>query len=669
MSWPMSEFFGSKDLADCEVLLYVEQGTEEQPRAKRAKLASSGSSSSVKKVVKRLPGHKLALKAAGSRFRSLLDPENVPPQEATPLKQSKDGSKPQPSRGWFPWSNSHQAPGKSTSKDCQSQTSQAAVRTTVLEINIRKDSWLPAALSALQYFYAGPSTLSNAEQAVLCPMVVLGAELGARTLVEAVLDQLLLLGNEQCGFKLGQETEKALMSLQKDELAMLKAEYGAKFDKCGVRLGQETEKALVSLQKDELAMLKAEYGAKFDLVYSAMQSCVLAEYQDLEAAWCEDVRRKSFLALPYEAVIHVLQSKQTQVASENTACLAAGVWLANHRDSTSDEEALALLESIKLQHCSPSFLANVLPRLPLWGLLDKGRMIDLLYLMGHEATGWAFPKSSSISVGGRQEILAPHRPKSSMTEVNIQWEVTQETVQKALLSDSNKNGQMGILNSQLVHFAGFVWSLQLSLPVPPHVKASSSLEREVEEGQEEQEEGDEAGSSDMEDCDSPGGSEEEEEEEVEEVDGTESGDDEVKEEEVEDEVEELAGTESGDDLVKEEKPVPSQSALWTIVCQVPQVPVVRGASLGSFSANSQRHPAMAHCCHMTTTERPSDRTGTLELPKQHSTCHRAVLAVNTKPGDTLSPDCSSRVVLKADLSKLDKEWRLTCVSKVVGPIV
>jgi hypothetical protein len=81
------------------------------------------------------------------------------------------------------------------------------------------------------------------------------------------------------------------------------------------------------------------------------------QYGDLEVVWGDEDKAEQLLALPYAAILQLVQDSRTRVASEDTIVYTIGRWLEEHPD-TSSEQKEQLADTVRLPLCSATFLSS-----------------------------------------------------------------------------------------------------------------------------------------------------------------------------------------------------------------------------------------------------------------------------------------------------------------------
>jgi hypothetical protein len=80
-------------------------------------------------------------------------------------------------------------------------------------------------------------------------------------------------------------------------------------------------------------------------------------FGDLEEVWAHPTQAEQLLALPYAAILQLVQVSDTKVASEDTIVYTLGRWLEEHLD-TSSEQKEQLADTVRLPLCTATFLSS-----------------------------------------------------------------------------------------------------------------------------------------------------------------------------------------------------------------------------------------------------------------------------------------------------------------------
>jgi hypothetical protein len=104
----------------------------------------------------------------------------------------------------------------------------------------------------------------------------------------------------------------------------------------------------------------------FKHLYFAAACRVMQELHDLEKA-CQESNVGKLLQLPQLALLHLLNNRQTRVASENTVIYVIQRWAVAQQQQPSLLEMQQLCSSIRMGSCSVLYLSTVLAAWPLLG--------------------------------------------------------------------------------------------------------------------------------------------------------------------------------------------------------------------------------------------------------------------------------------------------------------
>jgi hypothetical protein len=106
--------------------------------------------------------------------------------------------------------------------------------------------------------------------------------------------------------------------------------------------------------------------AAYKPLYAAAAKRVQQDLGDLEAV-CQDtaVPWPKVLQLPQLALLHVLSSRESRVASEDTVVYVNQSWAAAQQQQPTEQQMQQLCSTIKLAECSPMYLVSVLTAWPL----------------------------------------------------------------------------------------------------------------------------------------------------------------------------------------------------------------------------------------------------------------------------------------------------------------
>jgi hypothetical protein len=121
----------------------------------------------------------------------------------------------------------------------------------------------------------------------------------------------------------------------------------------------DTAAAVVSLP-DGCLNLQAFSGA-----HSTAASKLQQELGDLEVVWGGKDKQQALLGLPLGALLVLLRDGRTQVFKEDTAVYTAGRWMKEH-PGTSSQQQRQLVDVLRLPHCTPTYLVNVVAPAASW---------------------------------------------------------------------------------------------------------------------------------------------------------------------------------------------------------------------------------------------------------------------------------------------------------------
>jgi hypothetical protein len=193
---------------------------------------------------------------------------------------------------------------------------------------------------------------------------------------------------------------------------------------------------------------------------AAAQALLMTNLGDLEVTWNDQQKRAQLLGLPFLGLKELLQHEDTKVASEDTVLSTIHEWLVRLEQQggrATKQEQHDLAQTIRVAHCSPLYVATVMPFCP-W-LKEAWRLQDflaasVLSCKSNQQTPNFIARDSELMARWSSWSLGP-RPASAMKLGQLTWAVPLFSV-KALRAMAMAAGEEEGLSS-LEEGESLVW--------------------------------------------------------------------------------------------------------------------------------------------------------------------------------------------------------------------
>jgi hypothetical protein len=170
---------------------------------------------------------------------------------------------------------------------------------------------------------------------------------------------------------------------------------------------------------------------------------------DLERVWSStsmlNQRQLPLLDLPFSALVLLLASPSTKVASEDTVFYTMDRWLQHNQGVVSKEQQQKLAQLLRLHHCTPSYLTSVVFAPDSWILdhISPGQICTAAVVATAGSRGsWASQFLTTSPAGASIRSLMK-RPASSMQELRIDLTVDSRELQR-MFSEALENEEQPI---------------------------------------------------------------------------------------------------------------------------------------------------------------------------------------------------------------------------------
>jgi hypothetical protein len=173
--------------------------------------------------------------------------------------------------------------------------------------------------------------------------------------------------------------------------------------------------------------------------YESLKKAAVTKVQgvlgDLERVWSStsmpNQRQLPLLDLPFSALVLLLASADTKVASEDTVFYTMDRWL-QHNTGCSKEQQQKLAELLRLPYCTPSYLNSVICAPGSW-ILDYVSPLQICTAAVAATAGSSGSWSSNVlsaSPAGASYRRLVKRPVSSMQELRIELSLDARELQR-----------------------------------------------------------------------------------------------------------------------------------------------------------------------------------------------------------------------------------------------
>ncbi|KAF6254926.1 hypothetical protein COO60DRAFT_273200 [Scenedesmus sp. NREL 46B-D3] len=217
------------------------------------------------------------------------------------------------------------------------------------------------------------------------------------------------------------------------------------------------------------------------------------ELGDLELAWADAEKQQLLLSLPYGALWLLLQHPSTCVASENTVISTIIRWaraqlLQQPKGVGTVLTALEqLLQLVRMKHCTPMFLATVLPRTVFGRLLAPPMLAEAAALATAEHSGQQLLLASLVEgslVLARWPLwAAAKRPASALQQLHMAWRLPMQQLRDAVQQHSNSAAASpAAIQGQFKCWQGHVFQPVLNVFNSSSSSSSSAEQRTVSLG-------------------------------------------------------------------------------------------------------------------------------------------------------------------------------------------
>jgi hypothetical protein len=116
--------------------------------------------------------------------------------------------------------------------------------------------------------------------------------------------------------------------------------------------------ALQLLQLPRSCALQPDFKAAHQLALCRM----IQQLGDLEKVWSSDALQQQLLALPFGALLQLLQHEDTRVATENTVVFTIERWQrAQGAGQGRREQVQQLVQLVRMRHCTPDYAGTIMP--------------------------------------------------------------------------------------------------------------------------------------------------------------------------------------------------------------------------------------------------------------------------------------------------------------------
>jgi hypothetical protein len=199
--------------------------------------------------------------------------------------------------------------------------------------------------------------------------------------------------------------------------------------------------ALQLLQLPQSCVLQPDFTAAHQLAVRRM----IQQLGDLEKVWASDALQQQLLALPFDALLQLLQHSHTRVATENTVVFTIERWHRAHRAACSREQVQQLMQLVRMRHCTPYYAGTIMPHS---NIVKRGIGRSALPLMRECCMPGGFEKMQSANCSVLRKFpawSAARRPKSTLQPV-LEWRLPLATLQSAVeqLFSSGRAARVGL---------------------------------------------------------------------------------------------------------------------------------------------------------------------------------------------------------------------------------
>jgi hypothetical protein len=190
---------------------------------------------------------------------------------------------------------------------------------------------------------------------------------------------------------------------------------------------------------------------------------------DLDAAWLDAGCRAQLLALPFEALRHLLSDERTRVSSENTVVYTVAAWINDNAGGVDGAmQRAALAHYVRAPHLSKLYCASagswLLTRWsPHISAADVHCATDLQEADDSSKLRTRLLKAKGLPLAHRSAWRLPPRPTSSVKEAVVEWRVPLSEMRQ-LYEQAAAGAEVGEslqVCSEAVVFQGCEWEARV----------------------------------------------------------------------------------------------------------------------------------------------------------------------------------------------------------------